>query len=163
MPNVDKLRNQIESELSKNNLDPIWIWGKSLECAYGPMKLAPETRKHYNLAITGVKLNGYYRFLKGFYGPAVMPTIFHMNIDRTLGHYTPIWLNDIIVKTRGTEEQHTKGWDTVITKLKNECYRASRKKLKFHQKETLWLGHTISPDGIRSNEKKQRPSTTLTH
>ena len=154
MPNMDELINQISSELSKNESDPIWISVIDLDYAYGQMRLAPETSKHCNFAITGEKINGYYRFLKGFYGPADIPTIFQEKIDRTLGHQIPVWLDDIIIATRGTKEQHTQKLESVLTKLENEGYKASKKKSKFYQKETVWLGHTISQDGIRPNKEK---------
>ena len=142
MPNMDERLNQISSELSKNKLD-------------GQMKLSPETSKHCNFAITGEKINGYYRFLKGFYGPSDIPTIFQEKIDRTLGHQIPVWLDDIIIVTRGTKEQHTQKLESVLTKLENEGYKASKKKSKFYQKESVWLGHTISQDGIRPNKEKK--------
>ena len=83
MPNMDELINQISSELSTNELNPIWISVIDLDYAYGQMRLAPETSKHCNFAITGEKMNGYYRLLKGFYGPADIPTLFQEKIDRT--------------------------------------------------------------------------------
>ena len=90
MPIMDELLNQISSELSKNELDSIWISVIDLDYAYGQMKLSPDTSKHCNSAITGEKINRYYRFLKGFYGPADIPTIFQEKIDRTLGHQIPV-------------------------------------------------------------------------
>ena len=45
MPNMDESLNQISSELSKNELDPIWITIIDLDYAYGQMKLSPETSK----------------------------------------------------------------------------------------------------------------------
>ena len=74
--------------------------------------------------------------------------------DRTLGHQTPVWLDDIIVVTRGTKEQDTQKLESVLAKLGNESFRASKKQSKFYQKETVWLGHTLSKDGIRSNKEK---------
>ena len=154
MPNLEELLNQISAELSRNNHDPIWISVIYLDYAYGQMKLEPETSKHCNFAVIGENMNGYYRFLKGFYGPAVMPTIFLEKIDRTLGHQTPVWLDDIIIVTRGTKEHNRKLY-SVFSKLENEGYRASKKKPKnLYQKETVWLGHTISQDGIRPNKEK---------
>ena len=154
MPNMDDLLGQISAELSKIDTDPFWISVIDLDYAYGQMRLAPETSKHCNFAVTGEKINGYYRFRKGFYGPADIPTIFQEKIDRTLGHETPVWLDDIIVVTRGTKEEHTKKLESVITKLENEGYKASKKKSKFLLKETVWLGHTIAQDGIRPNKEK---------
>ena len=72
--------------------------------------------------------------------------LFQDKIDRTLGHQTPVCLDDIIIVTRGTKEEHNRKLHSVLTKLENEGYRASKKKSKFYQKETLWLGHTISQD-----------------
>ena len=48
-------------------------------------------------------------------------------IGRALGHETPVWLDDIIIVTRGTKEEQTKKLETVITKLENERYKASKK------------------------------------
>ena len=154
MPNMDELLNEISAELSKNELDPIWISVIDWDYAYGQMKLSPETSKHCNFAIMGEKINGYYRFLKGFYGPADIATIFQEKIDRIRGHQIPVWLDDIIVVTRGTKKQHTQKLESILTKLENEGYKASKKKPNFYQKETVWLGHTISQDGIRPNKEK---------
>ena len=108
MPNIEELLNQISAELSRNDHDPIWMSVIDLDHAYGQMKLAPETSKHCNFTVYGEKMNGYYRLLKGFYGPADLPTFHQEKIDRTLGHQTPVWLDDIIVVTRGMKEEHTK-------------------------------------------------------
>ena len=62
MPNMEELFNQISAELSKNDTDPIWISVIDLDYGYGQMKLAPETSKPCNFAITGEKITGYYRF-----------------------------------------------------------------------------------------------------
>ena len=160
MPNVDELLNQISAELSKNDTDPIWISVIDLDYTYGQMKLAPETSKHCNFSITLEKINGYYRFRKGIYGPADIPTMFQEKIDRTLGHETPLWLDDIIVVTRGTKEKHTQKLESELTKLENEGYKASKKKSKFYLKETVWLGHTIAQDEIRPKKKsKLNPPT----
>ena len=109
--------------------------------------------KHCNFAITGKKINGYYRFLKGLYGPADIPTIFQEKIDRTLGHQTPVWLGDIIIVTRGTKEQHTQKLESVLTNLENEGYRVIKKKSKLYQNETVQLGHANSQNGIRQKRK----------
>ena len=81
------------------------------------------------------------------------PTNFFPRENR-LGHQTAAWLDDIIVVTRGTKEQHTQKLESVPSKLENDGYRASKKKSKFYQKKTVWLGHTISQDGIRRNKEK---------
>ena len=115
--------------------------------------MAPETSKHCNFAIKGEKINGYYRFWKGFYGPADIPSLLQEKIDRILGHETPVLLDDVIIVTGGTKEEHTKKLESVLTKLENESYNASQKTSKFYLKETVWLGHTIAQDGSKPNKE----------
>ena len=122
------------------------------------MRLAPETSKHCNVAVTGENITGCYRYLKGLYGPADIPTTFQEKIDRTLGHQTPVWLDDIIIVTCGTTEEHTRKLYLVFSKLENEEYRAS-KKIKILPKRNNMASHTISQDGIRPNKEKQTQST----
>ena len=43
----------------------------------------------------------------------------------------------VIIVTRGTKEQHTQKLESVLTKLENEGYKASKKKSKFYQKESV--------------------------
>ena len=82
-------------------------------------------------------MNGYFQFLKGFYGPVDISTISQEKKDRTLGYQTPVWLDDIIIVTRGTKEEHTRNLYSVLTELENEGYTASQKKSKFYQKENM--------------------------
>ena len=126
---MEELLNQRSAELSRNDHDPIWISVIDLEYAYGQMRLAPETSKHCIFAVTSENVNGYYRFLKGFYGPADIPTIFQEKMYRTLGHKTLVWLDDIIIVNRETKEDYTRKVFSVLSKLENEQYRA-RKKIK---------------------------------
>ena len=149
---MEKLLNQISSELSNNELDPNWISVIDSDYAYGQMKLSPETSKHCNFANTGEKTNGYYRFLKGFYGPADIPTIFQEKIDRTLGHQIPVWLDDILIVKRGTKEEHTQNVESALTKLENEGYKASKTESNFYKKNCMAGTHHLTG----WNKTKQR-------
>ena len=91
------------------------------------MKLSEETSRQSVFAITGGNFSGYYRFKKGFYGLADIPTIFQENIDRTLEYSTPAWLNDIIIVTRGSKQEHEKKLFDILNKLDKAGYRASKK------------------------------------
>ena len=118
------------------------------------MKLSKETSRQSVLALTGGKLSGYYRFKKGFYGLADIPTIFQEKIDRTLEYCTPAWLDDIIVVTRGNKQDHEKKLFDVLNKLEKTGYRASKKKSEFFMNRIKWLGHEIDENGIKPNEEK---------
>ena len=50
---------------------------------------------------------------------------------------------------------------SVLTKLENEGYKASKKKSKIYLKETVWLGHSIAQDGISPNKEKTETITKL--
>ena len=118
------------------------------------MKLSEETSRQCVFALTGGNFSGYYRFKKGFYGLADIPTIFQGKIDRTLEYCTPTWLDEIIVVTRGSKQDHEKKFFDVLDKLEKAGYRASKKKSEFFMKETKRLGHEINENGIKPNEEK---------
>ena len=118
------------------------------------MKISEEASRQCVFAITGANFSGYYKFKKGFYGLADIPTIFQEKIDRTLEYSTPAWLDDIIVVTRGNKQEHGKKLIDVLSKLEKAGYRASKRKSEFFLKQIKWLGHEINENGIKSNEEK---------
>ena len=102
-----------------------------MDYAYGQVQLSKHAMDLCIFAITGGNFTGYYRFLKGFYGLADIPTIFQEKIDQTLENKHPAWLDDILVVTKGTKEQHTREVIEVLTKLENAGYRLSENKTEF--------------------------------
>ena len=70
-------------------------------------------------AITAGNFTGFYKFLKGFNVLADIPTIFQETIEQSLENEHPAWLDEIMVVTNGTYEQHKRGLIEVITKLEN--------------------------------------------
>ena len=154
MPNMEDLLNQISVEIARDRTTQLFLSKIDLDYAYGQMKLSEETSRQCVFALTGGNFSGYYRFKKGFYGLADIPTIFQEKIDRTLEYCTPAWLDDIIVVTRGSKQDHEKKLFDVLDKLEKAGYRASKKKSEFFMKETKWLGHEINENGIKPNEEK---------
>ena len=114
-------------------------------------------------AITGGNFTGYYRFLEGFYGLADIPTIFQEKIDQTLENKHPAWLDDIIVVTKGSEEQHKKELADILTTLENAGYRLSEGKSEFYKTEIEWIGHKIDQNGIRPLQHKLLARKNLKH
>ena len=131
MPNMEEVLNQISVEITRDRTVKLFISKIDLGYAYGQMRLSEETSRHCVFAPTGGKFSGYYRFKKGFYGLADIPTIFQEKIDRTLEYCTPAWLDDIIVVKRGTRQDHEKKLFDVLNKLEKAGYRASEKKSEF--------------------------------
>ena len=163
MPNMEELLNQISVEITKDRTKELMMSKIDLDYAYGQMKLSKETSRQCVFAITGGKLSGYYRFKKGFYGLADIPTIFQEKIDRTLEYSTPAWLDDIIVVTRADRKEHEKKLFDVIKKLEDAGYRAGERKSEFFLNSTKWLGHEIDETGIKPNKEKVKAVLDLKH
>ena len=153
MPNMGDLLNQISVEITRDRTTQLFLSKIDWDYAYRQMKLSEETSRQCVSALTGGNFSGYYRFKKGFYGLADIPTKFQEKIDRTLEYCTPAWLDDIIVVTRGSKQDHEKKLFDVLDKLEKAGYRASKKKSEFFMKETKWLGHEINENGIKPNKK----------
>ena len=150
---MDKLLNHISGEISQDRTLQLFLSKIDLDYACGQMKLSEETSRQCVFAITGRKFGGCYRFKKGFYGLADIPTIFQEKIDRTLEYSTPAWLDDIITVTRGSKQEHEKKLFDILNKLEKTGYRAS-KKSEFFMNRIRWLGHEIDESGIKPKEEK---------
>ena len=105
-------------------------------------------------AVTGGNFTGYYRFLKGFYGLADIPTIFQEKIDQTQENIQPAWLDDIIVVTKGSKQKHMEELIDVLTRLENAGYRLSESKSELFKTELEWIGHKIDQNGITPLQDK---------
>ena len=154
MPNMEELSNQISVEITRDRIAQLFISKIDLDYAYGQMKLSDETSGQCVFALTGGNFSGYYRFKKGFYGLADIPTIFQEKIDRTLEYCTPAWLDNIIVVTRGNKQYHEKKLFDILNKPEKDGYRASKIKSVFFMNRTERLGHEIDENGIKPNEEK---------
>ena len=150
MPNMEELLNQISVEITRDRKLQLFISKIDLDYAYGQMKLSEETSRQCVFALTGGNFSGY-RFKKGFYGLADIPTIFQEKIDRTLEYCTPAWFDDIIIVPRGSKQDHEKKLFDVLYKLEKAGYRASKRKSEFFMNQTKWLGHEIDENGIKPN------------
>ena len=106
MPNMEELIAKISRKIEDGPADGIWISKFDLDYAYGKLILSRAARNLCTFAVTGGKYTAYYRFLKRFYVLADIPTIFQEKIDQTLENKHPAWLDDIIVVTKGSKEEH---------------------------------------------------------
>ena len=140
MPNMEELISRISRKISEEQEGEIWITKLDFDYAYGQIKLDGQTKNLYIFTVTGGEFTGYYRFLKGFYGLADIPTIFQERIDKTLELKHPAWLDDIIIVTKGTVEKHGTEIKETMKKLEEAGYRLHPKKCEFFKKEAEWVG-----------------------
>ena len=154
MPNMEEIITRISMKIADDPADEIWTSTLDLDYAYGQLILSKEARDLCIFAVAGGAFTGYYRFLKGFYGLADIPTMFQEKIDQTLENKHPAWLDDIIIVTKGSKEQHKKELIEVLTRLENGGYRLSENKSELFKSEIEWIGHKIDQNGIRPLQDK---------
>ncbi|GBG84364.1 hypothetical protein CBR_g38336 [Chara braunii] len=75
---------------------------------------------------------------------AAMTTEFRHMLDR----YVLIYLDDILVYSRSLDE-HVEHLRTVLERLRQAKYIANRDKCEFARQELEYLGHYVTPQGIR--------------
>ena len=154
MPNMEALRSRKSRKLAEGSADESWISKFDLDYAYGQLQLSKKAMDQCIFAVTGGNFTGYYRFSKGFYGLADIPTIFQENIDQTLKNKHPAWLDDIIVVKKASKQKHIDELIDVLSKLENAGYRLSESKSDLFQSEIEWIGHKIVQKGITPTQDK---------
>ena len=140
----------VAEQLDMENKRIAWYTSFDMQYACGQVPLDKETAKHCNFQMVGGKANGTYRFIPGFYGLTVMPTEFQKAMDAELANIPNIYvfLDEILVVTKGSKEDHNNVIQTVLTKLNKANVRLKREKCKFAQKEIEWLGYKLTQTGI---------------
>ena len=77
------------------------------------------------------------------------------NVLRDLLDITVIvYVDDILIFTRGSREQHTKDVQAVLERLSIVDFKTVPEKCKFYRKEIEFLGFIISTTGIKMDLKK---------
>ena len=136
MPNVDELLDGVSQIVTANTNGTLYFSVLDLKYAYSQLKLTAETAKQCNFNIIGGQATGTYRFLTGFYGLAAdMPAEFQKAMDRTLNHAenTFCFLDDILILSKGSEEEHEKLTMNVLEKLDKENLALKLSKCEFFQ------------------------------
>ena len=154
MQKMQELISRISRKIADGPADEICISKFDLDYAYGQLKLSRRAMDICIFAVTGGNFTGFYRFPKGFYGLADIPTIFQQKIDQTLETKHPAWLEDIIVITKGSKQEHMEELIDVLTKLENAGYRLSESKSERFETEIECIGHENDQNGIRPLQDK---------
>ena len=108
-------------------------------------------------------MNGTYRFQTGFYGLTDMPAEFQKAMDYTLIclKNTYCFLDDILIVSKGSLEEHKSYVMNCLKRLDDENTRIILHKCHFGQLEVDWLGYHISQSGISPLEGKTAAILTL--
>ena len=135
MPNMEELISRISRKISEGEDGEVLATKLDFDYVFGQIKIDDDTKNLCIFTVTGGDSTGYYRFQKGFYGLADIPTIFQERIDTTLEHKHPAWLDDIIIVTKGNLEKHEAEVRETMTKLEKTGYRLNPNKCEFVKKE----------------------------
>ena len=161
MPNMEELISLISRKISDRSDGDFLATKLDFDYAYGQIKLDKNKKNLCIFTVTGRDFTGFYRFLKGFYGLADVPTIFQYRIGTTLEHKRPAWLDDIILVTNGNRNKHEAEVRETMTKLKQARCRINPEKCEFFKKEIEWVGHQIDQQGIRPLPDKLEAITQI--
>ena len=99
---------------------------------------------------------GKYRYLRLPMGLSISPELFQGVLDRLLGDlpFVIVWIDDILIKTKGTFEMHLEHIRSVFQRLRQIGMQINVMKSSFFAKELEYLGFLISSKGIRATPKK---------
>ncbi|MBJ5594241.1 RNA-directed DNA polymerase, partial [Salmonella enterica subsp. enterica serovar Typhimurium] len=136
-----------------------WFSTLDLRSGYWQVSVHPDD-KEKTAFTTG---SGLWQFKVGPFVLCNAPATFERLMERTLVGLAPeicmVYIDDIIF-TGKTFEQHLSNLKTVLSRLRTAGLKLSPKMCKFFQKETCYLGHVISADGIRTDPSKIRAIST---
>jgi hypothetical protein len=101
--------------------------------------------------------NGHYEFLKLLFGLKNAPASFQRIMDNILreflGKNCVIYLDDILVYSTSLQE-HIEVLDKIFKKLQTFNLKVQLDKCDFLKKETSYLGHVITKEGVKPNPDK---------
>ena len=163
MPNLENLIDMIAEKLDKEEGEA-WYSSVDMTYAYGQIPLHELTKKHCNFQIVGGKSTGTYRFITGYYGLTVMPTEFQKLMDLTLASINSVfvYIDDILIVTKGTKQQHMNKVREVLKILDNANLQLKAEKCVVAQESIEWLGYKLTRTGISPvNAKSQGISERL--
>ena len=101
--------------------------------------------------------NGHYEYLRMPFGLKNAPSTFQRVMDEVLkdlqNKICMVYMDDIIIFSTGLQE-HIQNLRLVFSKLRESNFKIQLDKSEFLQKQIEFLGHIVTPDGIKPHTKK---------
>ena len=146
----------MQNKRTKTKKSSLYFSKIDLKYACSQVPLHEETQKRCNFIILGGNATGTYRFINGFFGLTDMPATFQKTIDFTLVNINSahVFLDDIIIITKGSLSDHEKELDKVLNGLDKENLAIRLHKYEFAATKITWLGYKINPDGLIPTKRK---------
>lgn len=144
LPNITEILDSLTGAMYFSTLD--------LNQSYYQIKLDPESRKY-----TAFIADKHYQMKRLPMGLKTSPNAFSraMTIAMSGLNYLKciVYLDDIIVMGRNLS-QHNNNLIDIFTRLRKVNFKLNPLKCNFLQKEILYLGHVVTPEGIKPDPKK---------
>lgn len=101
--------------------------------------------------------NGHYEFLRMPFGLKTAPATFQRVVDNILrglqNEICAVYLDDIIIFSTSLQE-HVHRLRQVFERLREANFKIQLDKSEFLRKEVAYLGHIVTPDGVKPNPQK---------
>ena len=132
-----------------------------LTYACGQVELSEATSQQCNFQMFGGAATGIYRFITGFYGLTTMPTEFQRLLNLTLAGITNTFasIDDMLVVTHGTEDEHIKKAKEVMKSLDEANTSLKLDKCAFAAENIEWVGYTLSQQVVAPINSKIQGKT----
>ena len=86
--------------------------------------------------------------------PATFQSVINNALHEYLGIFVTAYLDDVLVYSSGTLEEHVEHVKKVLRKLKEYKLYLQLGKCEFYVKKTEFLGFIVSTEGVKINLKK---------
>ncbi|GBG75019.1 hypothetical protein CBR_g19534 [Chara braunii] len=140
----------IDCGASRNYISQDFMFFSKLDLKSGYHQLEIRKEDRYKTAFK--TRYGYFEWLVMPFGLTNAPTTFQAAMTTEFRHmldrFVLIYLDDILVYSRSLDE-HVEHLRTVLERLRQVKYKANRDKCEFAQQELEYLGHFVTPQGIR--------------
>lgn len=145
LPNI----NDLFDKLGKS------VYFTTLDLASGYHQIEVEEKDRQKTAFS--TQNGHFEFLRMPFGLKTAPATFQRTMDNILrglqGLHCMVYLDDIIIYGNSLDEMINK-LRIVFDRLRTTNMKIQLDKSEFLRKEVLYLGHTITKDGLKPNDDK---------
>ena len=126
-----------------------------LKYAYSQLNLDPYTANHCNFNIISGNMTGTLRYQAGFYGLTDMLAEFRKTgLHLTVLKNTYCFLDDILIVSKRSEEEHKQYVLNCLKRLNEENLRINLPKCHFSKLEINWFGYHTLQSGISPLKSK---------
>lgn len=145
LPNI----NDLFDKLGKS------VYFSTIDLASGYHQIEVEKRDRQKTAFS--TQNGHYEFVRMPFGLKTAPATFQRTMDNVLrglqGLHCMVYLDDVIIYSSSLKEHMIK-LKLVFERLRATNLKIQLDKSEFLRKEVLYLGHTITKEGLKPNDDK---------